>query len=131
MREKGFLNRKGLTAKDLVADRKKARLVTIDRSATVAEAAHILTEHAYSQIPVTADGRLVGSVKRGAPLRADRQGPGAAEGPGDTGIMEPAFPFADISTGVDALAGMITPSRRPCWCATSRATRPTSSRAGT
>ena len=36
MREKGFLDRTGLTARDLVADRKKAPLVTIDRNDTVA-----------------------------------------------------------------------------------------------
>ena len=31
MREKGYVDRTGLTAKDIVADRKKARLVTIER----------------------------------------------------------------------------------------------------
>ena len=46
MREKGFLDKKGLTAKDIVADRRKAKLVTIERTATVAEAAHIMTAHA-------------------------------------------------------------------------------------
>ncbi len=51
MREKGFLDRKGLTARDLVVNREKA--------------AHILTENAYSQNPVTSDGRLVGSVNEG------------------------------------------------------------------
>ena len=108
MREKGFLDRKGLTAKDLVADRKKARLVTIDRTATVAEAAHIMTEHAYSQIPVTNDGRMVGSVNEGHLYARIVHDPELLKGPVEA-IMEPAFPFADISTGVDALAGMITP----------------------
>src|SRR5690606_23855084 len=65
MRQKGFIDRKGLTAKDLVADRKKARLTTIDRLETVARAANLMTEHGYSQIPVTVDGRMVGSVNEG------------------------------------------------------------------
>ena len=65
MREKGFVNRKGLVARDLVANREKAPLVTIDRSASVEKAAHIMTANAYSQIPVTADGRLVGTVNEG------------------------------------------------------------------
>ena len=65
MREKGFIDRKGLTARDLVANREKAPLVTIDRNDTVEKAAHIMTEHAYSQIPVTADGRLIGTVNEG------------------------------------------------------------------
>src|SRR5678810_881487 len=50
MREKGFIDRKGLTARDLVANREKAPLVTIDRNDPVEKAAHIMTENAYSQI---------------------------------------------------------------------------------
>jgi cystathionine beta-synthase len=108
MREKGFLDKKGLTAKDLVADRQKARLVTIERTRPVAEAAHIMTEHAYSQIPVMNDGRLVGSVNEGHLFDEIVKNPDLLKGPVEA-IMEPAFPFADISTGLDALADMITP----------------------
>src|ERR671911_201389 len=42
MRDKGFVDRKGLTARDLVANREKAPLVTIDRNDLVEKAAHIL-----------------------------------------------------------------------------------------
>jgi cystathionine beta-synthase len=108
MREKGFLDKKGLTAKDLVADRQKAPLVTIERTETVETAAHIMTEHAYSQIPVVADGRLVGSVNEGHLFSEIVRHPDLLKGPVEA-IMEPAFPFADISTGLDALAGMISP----------------------
>ena len=85
MREKGFLDRKGLTARDLVANREKAPLVTIDRNDTVEKAAHIMTENAYSQIPVTSDGRLVGSVNEALSLFGDRQEPrrAARAGRGD------------------------------------------------
>ena len=107
MRDKGFLDKRGLTAKDLVADRQKARLTTIDRLETVARAAHLLTEHAYSQIPVTADGRMVGSVNEGHLFDQIVASPELLKGPVET-IMQPALPFADISTGVDALAGMLT-----------------------
>ncbi len=78
MREKGFLDRKGLTARDLVVNREKAPLVTIDRNETVEKAAHILTENAYSQIPVTSGGRLVGIGQRGLSVFGDRQEPGRA-----------------------------------------------------
>ena len=108
MREKGFIDRKGLTAKDLVADRQKARLVTIERTATVAEAAHIMTAHGYSQIPVVADGRLVGSVNEGRLFDQIVLKPELLKGPVEA-IMEPALPFADISAGLEALAGMMTP----------------------
>ena len=108
MREKGFVDRKGLTARDLVANRMKAPLVTIDRNENVEKAAHILTENAYSQIPVTADGRLVGSVNEGYLYSEIVKNPDVLHGPVE-GIMQPAIPFADISTSVDALAAMLTP----------------------
>lgn len=108
MREKGFLDKKGITAKDLVADRQKARLVTLERTDTVAAAAHIMTAQAYSQIPVVANGRLVGSVNEGHLFSEIVKHPELLKGPVEA-IMEPAFPYADISTGIDALAGMITP----------------------
>ena len=64
----------------------------------------VMTEHDYSQIPVTADGRFVGIGQRNATVSGDRQEPGRqVHGPVEA-IMQPAFPFADISTGVDALA---------------------------
>jgi cystathionine beta-synthase len=107
MREKGFLDRKGLTAKELVADRKKARLTTIDRNQAVSVAANLMTEHAYSQLPVTADGRLVGSVSESHLFEEIVKSPELLKGPVEA-IMEPAIPFADISTGVEALSGMLT-----------------------
>ncbi len=108
MREKGFVDRKGLTARDLVANREKAPLVTIDRSDPVETAAHIMTENAYSQIPVSADGRLVGTVNEGYLYSAIVKNPDIVHGPVEA-IMQPALPFADISTSVDALAAMLTP----------------------
>ena len=107
MREKGFVDKKGLTAKDLVAHRQKARLTTIDRHEPVALAANLMTEHAYSQLPVTADGRLVGSVSESHLFEQIVGNPELLKGPVEA-IMEPAIPYADISTDVDALAGMLT-----------------------
>jgi cystathionine beta-synthase len=108
MREKGFVDRKGLTARDLVGDRQKAPLVTIECSETVAKAAHIMTEHEYSQIPVTADGRIVGSVSEGHLYAEIVKSPDMLHGPVQA-IMQPAFPFADVSTSIDQLATMLTP----------------------
>jgi cystathionine beta-synthase len=109
MREKGFLDKKGLTAKDLVADRQKAPLTTIECTQPVAEAAHLMTGNAYSQLPVRAGGRLVGSVSESHLFGEIVKNPELLRGPVEA-IMEPAIPFADISTGVDALAGMLTDS---------------------
>src|SRR5688572_9378073 len=108
MREKGFLDPKGLTARDLVVDRLKAPLVTIDRNETVDKAAHIMTENAYSQIPVMSDGRMIGTVNEGYLYSSIVKNPEILKGRVEA-IMQPALPFADISTSVDALAAMLTP----------------------
>jgi cystathionine beta-synthase len=108
MREKGFLEKTGLVARDLVATRERTPLVTLDHLDTVAHAIRVMTRHDFSQIPVTDGGRVVGSVSethlyeeivRRPDLKAQ-----AIER-----VMQPAFPFVDISTGIDALATMITP----------------------
>src|SRR5688572_21077920 len=62
MREKGFLESAGLTARDLVASRPTAPLFTLEPHDTVSRAIEVMTAHDYSQIPVTDGGRFIGSV---------------------------------------------------------------------
>jgi cystathionine beta-synthase len=108
MREKGFLAPEGQTARDLVRTKKAAPLITIDCQETVVEAAHLMTQHGFSQVPVTADGRIVGSISEAQLYTAIVKNPDVKRGPVEA-IMQPAFPFADISTNIDALATMLTP----------------------
>ena len=107
MREKGFLEKTGLVARDLVAARRRSPLATIDRRDHVARALQIMTEHDYSQIPVTDDGRIVGSINEPQLFAAIVHDPDVKRRPIED-IMQLAFPFVDISTGIDALATMIT-----------------------
>jgi cystathionine beta-synthase len=108
MREKGFLDPRGLTARDLVTGRRHAPLVTVDRTETVARVVQIMTEHDFSQIPVTAEGRIVGSVSEAHLFAEIVRDPGIKTRPVEA-VMQAAFPFVDISTGIEALAEMITP----------------------
>ena len=108
MRDKGFLEKTGLTARDLVASRHHTPLVTLERHDTVTRAIQIMTEHDYSQIPVTDDGRIVGSVSETRLFSAIVKNPEIKSKAIDV-VMQPAFPFVDISAGIDALATMITP----------------------
>jgi cystathionine beta-synthase len=108
MREKGFLEKKGLVARDLVASRRRSALATIDRRDHVSRALQIMTEHDYSQIPITDDGRIVGSINEPHLFAAIVRDPDVKRRPIED-IMQLAFPFVDISTGIDALATMITP----------------------
>jgi cystathionine beta-synthase len=108
MREKGFLDKTGLTARDLVASRDRKPLVSLDRTDPVTRAIQVMTNHDYSQIPVTDDGRVVGSVNESHLFQEIVRSPEVKNEPVEA-IMQPAFPYVDISTGVDALATMITP----------------------
>ena len=108
MRKKGYLGTAGLTARDLVAARPSAPLFTLDRSDTVSRAIEVMTAHDYSQIPVIDQGRFIGSVTETHLYQAIVRDPEVKSRAIET-IMQPAFPFADISMGVDALVTMITP----------------------
>ena len=66
-----------------------------------------MTEHDVSQIPVTDDGRIVGAISETRLFGAIVGDPQVRTREVVT-IMEPAFPFVDISTSVDALASMLS-----------------------
>jgi cystathionine beta-synthase len=108
MRKKGYLDKTGLTGRDLVSAAHRVPLVTLERTDTVARAAQVMTENDFSQIPVTDNGRLIGSINETRLYAEIVKRPDIRDQPIDT-IMQPAFPFADISAGIDALAAMITP----------------------
>ncbi len=107
MRKMGYLDKSGLTARDLVSAKKTVPMLSIENTDTVARAVQVMSEHDFSQIPVTQGGRLVGSINESRLYGVLVADPGIRTQSVDT-IMQPAFPFADISTGIDALATMIT-----------------------
>ena len=108
MREKGFLEKSGMTARDLVASGLSGELLAIEGAEPVETAVKLMSAHDFSQISITRDKRLVGSLNEThlyARLVAD---PSVTKQPVET-IMQPAFPFVDISTPVDLLSTMLTP----------------------
>ncbi len=107
MREKGFLDRSGLMAKDIV-NWGKQELATLDATETVEQALEIMSRNNYSQIPVTLNKRIVGALSETHLYREIVKNPEIRQQTVES-IMLPAFPFADISTPVDLLATMITP----------------------
>ena len=109
MREKGFFEKSGMTARDLVASGLSGELRSIESSAPVEAAVKLMSEHDFSQITITREGRLVGSLNE-AQLYAQLVKDPAVKSQPVEAIMEPAFPFVDISTPVDLLSTMITPA---------------------
>jgi cystathionine beta-synthase len=108
MRSKGFLEKSGMTARDLVAIGVSGELCTIESNEPVEHAIRLMSEHDFSQISITCDSRLVGSLNETRLYGELMRDPEVKRAPVGS-IMEPAFPFVDISTPVELLSTMITP----------------------
>ena len=108
MREKGFMEKTGMAARDLVAAGLSGELFSLECKEPVAQAIRVMSEHDFSQISVTHDKRLVGSLNEAHLYEALVREPGIKSHTVES-IMQPAFPFVDVSTPVDLLATMITP----------------------
>ena len=107
MREKGFLEKSGLTARDLVASGVSGELLSLECTETVEAAVRLMSQHDFSQISITHRKRLVGSLNE-SHLYAELIRDPAVKSATVESIMQPAFPFVDISTPVELLATMIT-----------------------
>ena len=107
MREKGFMEKTGMTARDMVAAGLSGELFSLECNEPVAQAIRVMSEHDFSQISVTHDKRLVGSLNEAHLYEELVRNPGIKTQPVET-IMAPAFPFVDVSTPVDLLSTMIT-----------------------
>jgi cystathionine beta-synthase len=108
MREKGFLEKGGLTARDLVAMRVSGELCSIESHEPVERAVQLMSEHDFSQLSVTRSQRLVGSLNESHLYAELVKNPDVKREPVER-IMQPAFPFVDVSTPVALLTTMITP----------------------
>src|SRR5687767_6925507 len=62
MREKGFFEKSGMTARDLVTSGMSGELLAIEGNQRVDAAVRLMAEHDFSQISIMHDGRLVGSL---------------------------------------------------------------------
>src|SRR5687768_16848228 len=107
MRENGFLEKTGITARDLVASGVSGELLALEVGETVEAAVRLMGQHDFSQISITHDKRLVGSLNESHLYAELVRDPQIKIQPVEA-IMQPAFPFVDISTPVELLATMIT-----------------------
>ena len=110
MREKGFFDKSGLTARDLVASGVSGELLAIEGTEPVEVAVKLMGEHDFSQISITRDKRLVGSLNEAHLYDQLVRSAEVKTQPVET-IMQPAFPFVDVSTPLELLSTMITPGQ--------------------
>jgi len=108
MRMMGYDDPAGPTARDLVRNKQVADLVGVEVTDTLGHAIQLMSEHNFSQIPVTQDKRVVGSLNETSAYAALVRDPGLRNQAVKT-IMQKAFRFVDIDTPVQLLAPMITP----------------------
>jgi cystathionine beta-synthase len=108
MGAKGFLEVTGTTARDLVAAGVSGELFTVEAARSVEEAAKLMSLHDFSQVSVTKEGRIIGSLNETHLYEEIVRNHAVKKEPVET-IMQPAFPFVDISTPVELLSTMITP----------------------
>ena len=110
MLKMGYLDKKGMTAANMVEARKNVELITIDKNQTIGDALKLITENNFSQLPVTSDDRIVGSVSENLVLNKILQNHESKNDKVET-IMQEALPFVDITTPLDDLAKMISGDR--------------------
>jgi cystathionine beta-synthase len=108
MRDKGFLEKTGMTARDLVATGLSGELFSVECNEPVEHALRVMSENDFSQISITHEARLIGSLNETHLYAELVQNPNIKGQPVET-IMQTAFPFVDISTPVDLLSQMLTP----------------------
>src|SRR3954451_8233515 len=108
MREKGFIEKHGMKARDLVAMKLSGELCSLESEEPVEHAIRLMSEHDFSQLSVMRDSRLVGSLNETHLYNELVRNPEVKRQPVET-IMQPAFPFVDVSTPVDLMQTMITP----------------------
>jgi len=109
MGARGFLEGVGTTARDLVARGVSGELFSVEAARPVEEAVDVMSRHDFSQISVTKAGRIIGSLNETHLYEQLVANPKVKDHPVES-IMQPAFPFVDISTPVGSLASMITPA---------------------
>ena len=108
MRRMGYETVAGPTARDLVRNKTVADIVGVEVTATVSQAVARMNENDFSQIPVTQEKRIVGSLSASHAYACIVKDPAITAEPVNS-IMQQAFPYVDIETPVQLLAPMITP----------------------
>lgn len=108
MRAKGYLDPTGQTAKDIVAAVKHNKVMSVEVTETIESTARLMHERDFSQLTITKDGRIVGSINEQNIFECLTKHPNNKSNTVES-IMNPAFPFVDITSPLEALSNMITP----------------------
>jgi len=106
MQRMGYADVPGLRARDLVRSKKVAAIVALEQDESIRSAIAVMRDNDFSQVPVSKDRRLVGSLHLTETYARVIDDPALLDQPIKT-IMQKAFRFVDINTPVSLLAPMI------------------------
>lgn len=106
MRDRGFLDKKDITVNDLLTWKIKEKLATVEVNQSLSDAVKIMMSLNISQLPVTKNGKIVGSVTESFVFSKLLDNPQLKSSAVST-LMQPAFPFVDLNTSLDKLSSMI------------------------
>ncbi len=107
MRKMGYLDKSGMTAEDIVSGRRNIELTSVEKHETAGHALKVMMENNFSQLPVTSDGRIVGSIFENKIMNLLIQHPDKKDIVVEE-IMSGALPFVDITTPVETLSKMVS-----------------------
>ena len=108
MRAMGYENLPGPTARDLVKNKAVSEVIGVEAADSVERALARMSENDFSQIPVTQEQRIVGSLRESHVYACIVRDPAVRRQPARS-IMQKAFRFVDIDTPLELLAPMLTP----------------------
>ena len=109
MRERGFLDEKQKTAKELINSHKDKSLVTLKTEELVKHAIEKMKKYDISQIPVVLDDKFVGAVNEAELFKMVVENPAIKDQPVKE-IMTGVYPTVDENTTLEEIAKLINKS---------------------
>ena len=106
MRERGFLEDEHNTALDLIHSHADKKLVTVGAGELVAHAIAKMQKYGISQVPVTQDGRYVGTVEDSELFRQLIENPDIRD-VAVSEIMGPALPEVDAESSIKEVSRIV------------------------
>ncbi len=107
MRDRNFLEVSKPKAMDLVVKHKDKKLLTVDVNSTINEALTILNKYNISQLPVTDNGHVVGSLNDNYLFNRLIENMDVKHQP-IKNLMQPAFPIVGEKTSIEEVSKLIT-----------------------
>jgi cystathionine beta-synthase len=106
MKDHGFLNKNFASARDIVKNRPASQLKSVDTNTSIGEAVALMKKEGISQIPVTENGNIVGSLTDAQVLSKMIEEPNI-KNEVVKNIMGAPFLFVGMDNSIDALASAI------------------------